>query len=61
VSRGWWADLPRADEEPDHLVIDEVNQEALFTRVAAVVHHGGAGTTTVAARRLILANPRNSG
>src|SRR5690606_18265272 len=28
----------------------EVNQQALFTRVAAVIHHGGAGTTTAAAR-----------
>jgi vancomycin aglycone glucosyltransferase len=27
-----------------------VNQQALFKRVAAVVHHGGAGTTTAAAR-----------
>jgi UDP:flavonoid glycosyltransferase YjiC (YdhE family) len=27
-----------------------VNQQALFGRVAAVVHHGGAGTTTTAAR-----------
>jgi vancomycin aglycone glucosyltransferase len=27
-----------------------VNQQALFGRVAAVVHHGGAGTTTAAAR-----------
>jgi vancomycin aglycone glucosyltransferase len=27
-----------------------VNQQALFPRVAAVVHHGGAGTTTAAAR-----------
>src|SRR5690606_33176065 len=32
------------------LVIGEVNQQALFERVAAVVHHGGAGTTTAAAR-----------
>jgi UDP:flavonoid glycosyltransferase YjiC (YdhE family) len=31
------------------LAIDEVNQQALFKRVAAVVHHGGAGTTTNAA------------
>jgi vancomycin aglycone glucosyltransferase len=31
-------------------VVDEVNQQALFGRVAAVVHHGGAGTTTTAAR-----------
>jgi vancomycin aglycone glucosyltransferase len=27
-----------------------VNHQALFPRVAAVVHHGGAGTTTAAAR-----------
>ncbi|EST18816.1 hypothetical protein M878_43670 [Streptomyces roseochromogenus subsp. oscitans DS 12.976] len=27
-----------------------MNHQALFTRVAAVVHHGGAGTTTTAAR-----------
>ena len=27
-----------------------MNQQALFPRVAAVVHHGGAGTTTTAAR-----------
>ncbi|GAA1856717.1 glycosyltransferase [Myceligenerans crystallogenes] len=32
------------------LTIGEVNQQALFPRVAAVVHHGGAGTTTTAAR-----------
>jgi vancomycin aglycone glucosyltransferase len=49
VSRGW-ADLSLADDEPDCLPIGEVNQQALFTRVAAVVHHGGAGTTTAAAR-----------
>jgi len=49
VSRGW-ADLSLLDNEPDSLRIDEVNQQALFTRVAAVVHHGGAGTTTAAAR-----------
>lgn len=45
ISRGW-ADLSRVDNEPDCLVIGEVNQQALFKRVAAVVHHGGAGTTT---------------
>jgi len=39
-----------ADDEPDCLVIGEVNQQALFKGVAAVVHHGGAGTTTAAAR-----------
>ena len=48
VSRGW-ADLSLMDDEPDCLAIGEVNQQALFTRVAAVVHHGGAGTTTTAA------------
>ncbi|MEA2186510.1 MAG: vancomycin aglycone glucosyltransferase [Solirubrobacteraceae bacterium] len=49
VLRGW-ADLALLDDEPDCLSIEEVNQQALFTRVAAVVHHGGAGTTTAAAR-----------
>jgi vancomycin aglycone glucosyltransferase len=48
VSRGW-ADLSLADNEPDCLTIGEENLQALFTRVAAVVHHGGAGTTTIAA------------
>jgi len=48
VSRGW-ADLALLDGEADCLAVDEVNQQSLFTRVAAVVHHGGAGTTTIAA------------
>lgn len=48
VSRGW-ADLAPIDGESDCLTIGEVNQQALFPRVAAVVHHGGAGTTTAAA------------
>jgi vancomycin aglycone glucosyltransferase len=48
ISRGW-ADLSLVDNEPDGLTIGEVNQQALFKRVAAVVHHGGAGTTTAAA------------
>ncbi|WNG81213.1 glycosyltransferase [Mycobacterium sp. ITM-2016-00316] len=43
-----WAGLTAS--APDCLVIGEVNQQALFPRVTAVVHHGGAGTTTVAAR-----------
>jgi vancomycin aglycone glucosyltransferase len=30
--------------------VDDVNHDALFKRVAAVVHHGGAGTTAAAAR-----------
>lgn len=33
----------------DCLVIGEVDQQALFQRVATVVRHGGAGTTTTAA------------
>jgi vancomycin aglycone glucosyltransferase len=45
-----WAELSLPDHEPDCLAIGEVNQQALFQRVAAVVHHGGAGTTTAAAR-----------
>jgi vancomycin aglycone glucosyltransferase len=49
VLRGW-ADLPLVDDEPDCLSIGEVNQQALFKRVAAAVHHGGAGTTTTVAR-----------
>ena len=49
VSRGW-ADLSLVDDAPDCLTIREANFEALFARVAAVVHHGGAGTTTAAAR-----------
>jgi len=49
VLRGW-ADLPLIDDGSDCLSIGEVNQQALFKRVSAVVHHGGAGTTTAAAR-----------
>ncbi len=49
VARGW-ADLALIDDRDDCFGIDEVNQQALFARVAAVVHHGGAGTTTTAAR-----------
>jgi vancomycin aglycone glucosyltransferase len=48
VSRGW-ADLSLVDNAPDCLAVGEVNLQALFKRVAAVVHHGGAGTTTAAA------------
>ena len=48
VSRGW-ANLAPPDKGSDCLAIDEANLQALFTRVAAVVHHGGAGTTTTAA------------
>lgn len=49
LSRGW-AELALVDDREDCFVIDEVNQQALFPRVAAIVHHGGAGTTTAAAR-----------
>jgi vancomycin aglycone glucosyltransferase len=49
ILRGW-ADLSLIDNEPDCLTIGEVNHQALFKRVAAVVHHGGAGTTTAATR-----------
>lgn len=48
LSRGW-ADLAPADARDDYLTVGEVNHQALFPRVAAVVHHGGAGTTTTAA------------
>ena len=49
ISRGW-ADLALIDDSNDCFIVGEVNQQALFPRVAAVVHHGGAGTTTAAAR-----------
>lgn len=44
-----WAGLSAIDDADDCLVVGEVNQQALFPRVATVVHHGGAGTTTTAA------------
>jgi vancomycin aglycone glucosyltransferase len=49
VARGW-ADLAPIDDRDDCFAVDEVNHQALFARVAAVVHHGGAGTTTTATR-----------
>ncbi len=49
VSRGW-ADLAPIDDRDDCFVVGEVNHQALFPRLAAVVHHGGAGTTTTATR-----------
>jgi vancomycin aglycone glucosyltransferase len=49
VSRGW-AELAPGDAGADCLAVGDVNHQALFPRVAAVVHHGGAGTTTAAAR-----------
>jgi vancomycin aglycone glucosyltransferase len=44
-----WANLALVDDREDCFPVGEVNQQALFARVAAVVHHGGAGTTTAAA------------
>jgi vancomycin aglycone glucosyltransferase len=49
LGRGW-AGLELIDDRDDCFAVGEVNQQALFRRVAAVVHHGGAGTTTTAAR-----------
>ncbi|MEU4194903.1 glycosyltransferase [Kribbella sp. NPDC026611] len=49
VARGW-AGLDAVDDADDCLVIGTVNHQALFPRMAAIVHHGGAGTTTAAAR-----------
>ncbi|WP_395680631.1 glycosyltransferase [Inquilinus sp.] len=45
-----WADLALIDDRDDCFAVGDVNQQALFGRVAAVVHHGGAGTTTAATR-----------
>ncbi len=44
------AELAPIDDRGDCLGVGEVNHQALFPQVAAVVHHGGAGTTTTAAR-----------
>jgi vancomycin aglycone glucosyltransferase len=49
IGRGW-AGLALIDDRDDCSVVGDVNHQALFGRVAAVVHHGGAGTTTTAAR-----------
>ena len=45
-----WAELALIDDRDDSFVVGEVNHQALFGRVAAVVHHGGAGTTMTATR-----------
>jgi len=45
-----WAGLAPADDRDDCLLVGEADHQALFGRVAAVVHHGGAGTTATAAR-----------
>ncbi|MGO1055204.1 glycosyltransferase [Crossiella sp. CA198] len=49
VLRGW-AGLDLIDDRADCFAVGEVNQQALFPRMAAIVHHGGAGTTTTASR-----------
>ena len=49
VSKGW-ADLDLVDGARDCIAVADVSHDALFPRVAAVVHHGGAGTTATAAR-----------
>ncbi|SES42102.1 glycosyltransferase [Actinokineospora terrae] len=49
LARGW-AGLAAIDDATDCFVVGDVNQQALFRRVAAAVHHGGAGTTTTAAQ-----------
>ncbi|WP_263169816.1 glycosyltransferase [Streptomyces sp. SCSIO ZS0520] len=49
LARGW-AGLSAIDGAKDCFVVGDVNQQALFPRVAAIVHHGGAGTTTAASR-----------
>jgi len=48
LGRGW-ADLASGGDGTGTLVVGDVNHQALFRRVAAVVHHGGAGTTHAAA------------
>lgn len=49
LARGWVEAEP-LDEGDDVFLTGDVNQQALFPRMAAVVHHGGAGTTTTATR-----------
>lgn len=49
LARGWVEAAP-LDDGADVFLTGDVNQQALFPRMAAVVHHGGAGTTTTATR-----------
>jgi vancomycin aglycone glucosyltransferase len=49
VSRGW-GDLDLVDDANDCIAVGDVSHDALFPRVAAIVHHGGSGTTAAAAR-----------
>jgi vancomycin aglycone glucosyltransferase len=51
IVAGGWAKLDRhLAPADDLLMVGSVPHDAVFPRVAAVVHHGGAGTTTAAAR-----------
>jgi len=50
VLAGGWAGFALPDDGADCFRVGDINQQALFSRVAAVIHHGGAGTTTAAAR-----------
>ncbi|RZJ28235.1 MAG: glycosyltransferase, partial [Brevundimonas sp.] len=47
---GGWADFALPDDGPDLFRVGDINQQALFPRVTAVIHHGGAGTTFAATR-----------
>ena len=49
VSRGWGG-LELNDNASDCIAVEDVNHQALFGRMAMIVHHGGAGTTHAAAR-----------
>ncbi len=49
LSQGW-ANLTPGDAGDDCLSIGDVSHEALFPRMAAIVHHGGAGTTITSSR-----------
>ena len=50
ILAGGWAGLTPIDRGDDCFALGEVNQQALFPHVAAIVHHGGAGTTVAATR-----------
>ncbi|UCI06502.1 glycosyltransferase [Mesorhizobium sp. B1-1-8] len=49
IARGW-AELVPIDDWDDCFAVGEVNQQALFRRMATAIHHGGAGTTIAVAR-----------
>ncbi|BAV98549.1 glycosyltransferase [Lysobacter enzymogenes] len=50
ILAGGWAGLTPIEHGDDCFALGEVNQQALFPHVAAIVHHGGAGTTMAATR-----------